>query len=78
MAGMLQILTYVFCFYLVVKGIEIWQIGFASSAPSRDTAMTIGVVMVIVCLVAAIGFATMQDNQAQSLSRPSFPFTPSP
>ena len=35
MAGMLQILTYVLCFYLVVKGVEVLQIGLASNRPRR-------------------------------------------
>jgi len=34
MAGMLQIITYLLCFYLVIKGIEILQIGISSSRPS--------------------------------------------
>lgn len=31
MAGMLQIITYLLAFYLVMKGVEILQIGLASS-----------------------------------------------
>jgi hypothetical protein len=31
MAGMLQILTYLLAFYLIIKGIEVLQIGLASS-----------------------------------------------
>ena len=33
MAGMLQILTYLLAFYLVIKGVEVLQIGLA---PARS------------------------------------------
>jgi hypothetical protein len=69
MAGMLQIITYLLCFYLVVKGIEILQIGLSSSRPNRAGPVTLGVCVLIACMVAAGVFVTMQDEQATSLSR---------
>ncbi len=78
MAGMLQILTYLFCFYLIIKGIEVLQIGLASGRDSRTTVLIIGTLTLIACIIAAISFVNMQDNQAQSLqsSMPNFPTTP--
>lgn len=69
MAGMLQIITYLLCFYLVVKGIEILQIGLSSSRPNRAGPVALGTCVLIACIVAAGGFITMQDDQAKSLSR---------
>ena len=79
MAGMLQILTYLLAFYLIVKGVEILQIGLASNRQDRSTVIILGLFMLLVCVVAAVGFTVMQDNQAQSLSAqlPRLPLTPS-
>lgn len=68
MAGMLQIMTYMMAFYLVLKGVEILQIGMASSRPSRKGLITLGVLTLVACVLAAITFVGMQDEQAQSLS----------
>ena len=68
MAGMLQIITYLLAFYLVVKGVEILQIALASSRENRTGIIVLGVIMVAVCIAAAGGFVTMQDQQARSLS----------
>lgn len=69
MAGMLQIITYLLAFYLVVKGVEILQIALASNREKRGGIITLGVLVLIACMLAAGGFVTMQDEQAQSLSR---------
>ena len=69
MAGMLQIITYLLCFYLVVKGLEVLQIGLASNRPNRAGPVTFGVCVLIACMVAAGAFITKQDEQAGSLSR---------
>ena len=68
MAGMLQIITYVLCFYLVVKGIEILQIALASGREKRTALFVIGGLTVAACIIAALSFASMQDSQAMSLS----------
>lgn len=69
MAGMLQILTYLLAFYLVIKGIEVLQIGLASNRDKRSGIIVLGALTVAACLVAAIGFAALQDQQAETLSR---------
>lgn len=68
MAGMLQIMTYMMAFYLVLKGVEILQIGLASSRPSRKGLVVIGGLTLAACVLAAVAFVGMQDQQAQSLS----------
>jgi hypothetical protein len=71
MAGMLQIITYLLAFYLVVKGIEILQIALASNRESRTGMITLGGLTLAACVLAAVNFVSMQDNQAQSMNRPS-------
>ena len=68
MAGMLQIVTYLLCFYLVIKGVEILQIGLASGRPDRGALKVIGWMTLIACVAAAIAFATFQDQQAEKVS----------
>ncbi len=69
MAGMLQILTYMLAFYLVLKGIEILQIALASNRDKRGGIIAIGVLTLIACGFAAFTFVEMQDAQATSLSQ---------
>lgn len=73
MAGMLQILTYLLAFYLVIKGIEVLQIGLSSSRPDRRGVILLGVITLVVCIGAAVYFANMQDEQAHALSQPNQP-----
>jgi len=69
MAGMLQIITYLLAFYLVVKGCEILQIALASNRDNRKEIIVFGVVVLVSCIAAAFGFVSMQDHQAASLSQ---------
>jgi uncharacterized membrane protein HdeD (DUF308 family) len=69
MAGMIQILTYMLAFYLILKGVEVLQIALASNREKRGGIITIGVLTLIACAVAAGSFVTMQDEQATSLSQ---------
>ena len=69
MIGMLQILTYLLSVYLVMKGVEILQIGITSSRPSRVFPITIGVLALAACIAAALAFSIAQDQQATQISR---------
>ena len=69
MAGMLQIITYLLAFYLVVKGVEVLQIGLASNRANRTIPILLGLVTLLACGVAAVGFTKWQDEQAMSVSR---------
>ena len=68
MAGMLQILTYLLCFYLVIKGVEVLQIALASGREKRRGMITLGVLTLAACVIAAFVFVGMQDEMAGSLS----------
>ena len=69
MAGMLQILTYLLTFYLVVKGIEVLQIALASNREKRGGIIVLGVLTLVACILAAGSFSYMQDIQARSMSQ---------
>ena len=77
MAGMLQILTYMFGFYLVVKGIEVLQIGLSSNRENRKAMIILGSLTLAACLIAAFAYSNMQDSQASSLNT-SAPTLPTP
>lgn len=68
MAGMLQIITYLLSFYLVLKGAEILQIALASSRERRSGIIVFGVACLAASLLAAFAFVKLQDEQAMSLS----------
>lgn len=68
MVGMIQILTYLLAFYLVIKGIEILQIALASNREKRGGIILLGVLTLIACVIAAVTFVNMQDQQAMSIS----------
>lgn len=71
MAGMLQILTYLLCVYLVFKGFEIFQLALlGSKMPGNNKAMiTLGVVWLIAAVILAIAFAYWQDSQAMKMAQ---------
>jgi len=79
MAGMLQIITYLLAFYLVMKGVEILQIGLASPREGRTGLIVIGALSLVACIAAGGFFVKIQDEQALSLQRstPSLPDMPS-
>lgn len=68
MVGMLQILTYMFAFYLVLKGVEILQIAAASGRENRGGIILWGVIVLLACCVAAVVFIGWQENMARSVS----------
>jgi len=78
MAGMLQIITYLLAFYLIMKGVEILQIGLASARESRAPLVAVGVLSILACAIAGFSFVTWQDRQALSIqsSMPPMPSYP--
>ena len=67
MAGMLQIITYLLAFYLVVKGVGILQLALTSSREKRGGVIALGVLVLIACIAVGAVLVTMQDAQARSL-----------
>jgi len=68
MIGMLQIITYMLSFYMVIKGCEVLQIGMASNRDNRTTLVLFGGLVLMACIGAAVGFVMMQENMAASVS----------
>lgn len=73
MVGMLQIITYLLCVYLVFKGVEIFQIALASPRidGSRKVALILGAAMIVASVIAAIVFTIWITDQAVGVSVPS-------
>lgn len=68
MPGMLQIITWLLSFYLVMKGVEILQIGLASNRSNRSGLIFIGCLSIAACVAVGAYLTDMQDKQAQSIS----------
>jgi hypothetical protein len=75
MVGMLQIITYLLCVYLVFKGIEIWQIANVKSSETDGRGLSLGAAMIVIAVIAAMVFVVWINNQAESVSNtvPRFP-----
>jgi hypothetical protein len=68
MVGMIQILTYLLCVYLVFKGFEIFQIALVSTSTNRSAGIVIGILAIILSVCAAVGFWFWTDTQAASVA----------
>lgn len=68
MVGMLQVFTYMFAFYLVVKGVEIYLMTKPRPGEDRKNDGT-GMLILILCVLAAGGFIFMQEAQVRDLVR---------
>ena len=81
MVGILQIMTYLLCVYLIFKGVEIFQIGLQSTNERyRGVGVAIGIVAIVIAVIAAGVFSVWVDSQAHSIqqiqqSMPTFPNT---
>lgn len=68
MVGMLQIITYLLCVYLVYKGVLIFQIALMSPRDNRTTGIIIGVLMLIISVILAGAFAQWITMMALQVS----------
>jgi hypothetical protein len=70
MLGMMQIMIWMFCVYLVFKGIEIFQIALTSARTdgARKTGISLGAVMIGAAIVAAVGFFMLEESMAAQVS----------
>lgn len=67
MVGMLQIITYLLCVYLVFKGIEIFQIANVKSKETEGRGIYLGTAMIIIAFILAAVFYTLIDMQADKI-----------
>ncbi len=70
MLGMMQIMIWLLCVYLVFKGVEIFQIGLTSARTdgARKIGITLGAVMIGAAIVASIAFFVLEESMAAQVS----------
>uniref|UniRef100_A0A7V4GA24 Uncharacterized protein n=1 Tax=Desulfobacca acetoxidans TaxID=60893 RepID=A0A7V4GA24_9BACT len=68
MVGMLQIITYLLCVYLVFKAVEIFTIGLASQGDCRIAARFVGILAILAAIGLAAYFVNAIDTQAQAVA----------
>jgi len=62
MIGLMQIMIYLFCIYLVYKGIEIFQIAYMSSNEKKQLGVHIGIVLIIIAVfVSGVAIYLTED-----------------
>lgn len=54
MAGLIQIVIFILCVYIIFKGVEIYQIASMSVSEHRDKGKGLGVLMIIIAVIVAI------------------------
>jgi TRAP-type C4-dicarboxylate transport system permease small subunit len=80
MIGLMQIMIYLFCIYLVYKGFEIFQIAYVSNneTPQKNIGIVIGLIGII-CAFVISGIAIfLTEGLVQNMSNnvnnfPKFP-----
>lgn len=74
---MLQIVIWMLCVYLVLKGAEIWHIAAASSHESRTSNMRVAAAWGVLAVLAAIFFFWLSIEQTSQMQMPQIPsYTP--
>jgi len=68
MVGIMQIMVYLLCVYLIFKGVEILQIALMSESKHKGLGLSIGLLMFVVSVACALTFTYMVDKQAESIS----------
>jgi uncharacterized membrane protein len=76
MIGMLQIITYLLCVYLVFKGIEIFQIANVKSKENDGRGLYLGTAMIVISVIVALVFYTLINTQAETVGSSGTPRFP--
>lgn len=70
MVGLMQIMIYLLCVYLVYKGFEIFQIAFvADDSKSRTGGIVIGVLAIVAAVVIGLGAVVMTEAMVASIGK---------
>ena len=69
MFGMIQIITYLLAFYLIIKRLEILIISLAASGERRGGIILLAIFVLIACIIAACGFVFLQEQHVMSLKK---------
>lgn len=70
---MLQIVIWMLCVYLIVKGVELRIIAQASSHESRGRIVEVATVWMIICILAAGIFFWLSIEQGNQMPMPPAP-----
>lgn len=75
MVGLMQIMIYLFCIYLVYKGIEIFQIAFVSRAikPVKVSGIVLGVICIVGAVVASDVAIFLTEGMVSQIGNMNFP-----
>ena len=72
MVGLMQIMIYLFCVYLVYKGCEIFQTAFVSNPHNRQTrivGMVIGGLSIIGAVIVSVIAVQLTDSMAEQVGK---------
>ncbi len=70
MVGLMQIMIYLFCVYLVYKGFEIFQTAFVSKPENekvRKTGIALGILSIIAAAVIGVIAVSLTDGMAAKI-----------
>ena len=67
---MLQIVIWMLCVYMVLKGVELWLIAAAASEPRAGT-KTVATIFLVVAVLAGAFFFFLSIEQGNQMPQPS-------
>jgi hypothetical protein len=68
MVGLMQTMIYLFCIYLVYKGVEIFQIALVSEdKPSKKAGIVIGALAIGASVLIGLAAVSMTDSMAEQI-----------
>lgn len=65
MVGLMQVMIYLFCAYIVYKGFEIFQIAFVSKPENEQTrkaGIVFGIIAIVVAAMIAFGAFFLEES----------------
>lgn len=68
---MLQIVIWMLCVYMVLKGVELWLIAAANTTESRTLSRAVSYVSLIIAVLAAGLFFALSLEQGRQFNQPS-------
>ena len=72
MVGLMQVMIYLFCAYIVFKGVEIFQIAYVSKPENpgnRSSGIVFGIIAIIAAIVIAILALILEEGIASSIGK---------
>ncbi len=73
---MIQIVIWMLCVYLILKGVELRGIAAASTHESRDSQLRMATLWGLFAWIAAVGFFILSLEQGSEMPQPPSPYIP--